>query len=84
MSIKTNDSHQTSNFWFGFSLGALFIIIGTMIFGTKKGRETLKKFLEISENFEENISKILEKTNSQEETKKNTVNLFAILKKLKN
>ncbi|MBI2641148.1 hypothetical protein HYW87_00955 [Candidatus Roizmanbacteria bacterium] len=48
-------SHPPSNFWFGFALGALAIGGMTFLLGTVKGRKTLQRLLEVSENLEENI-----------------------------
>ncbi len=62
--MEKQNSHKVSNFWFGFSLGGLTIGLAAFLFGTKKGRETLKKFLELSENLEENaleLEKYLER-----------------------
>lgn len=44
-----------SNFWLGFSLGAITLGIAGYLLGTKNGRTLLKKLLELSENLEENI-----------------------------
>jgi len=51
---------KVSNLWFGFVLGTLFTTFFLYLFGTKKGREVLKKFLEYSENLEEKLPDILE------------------------
>ena len=56
-----NPSHdKTSNLWLGFALGAAITTTIAILFGTKKGRETLKKLLELSENLEENLQAIVD------------------------
>jgi len=54
-----HENHKGNTFWFGFSIGAAAIGIAGLLFGTKKGRETLGKLLEISENLEENLVDLL-------------------------
>ncbi|MBI2051145.1 hypothetical protein HYT33_00045 [Candidatus Roizmanbacteria bacterium] len=56
--MKTHD-HQSS-FWFSFALGATLGGLGVFFFGTKRGRETLKKLIELSEGLEDNIFEIFE------------------------
>ena len=56
---KQNNS-KTTNFWFGFSIGGALIGGAIVMFGTKKGRETLRKMLDLTDNIEENIE-LLEK-----------------------
>ena len=51
-------NEKISNFWFGFSLGTFFTSFFIFLFGTRKGREIIKKFLEFSENFEESLLNI--------------------------
>ncbi len=90
--MEKQNSHKVSNFWFGFSLGGLTIGLAAFLFGTKKGRETLKKFLELSENMEENaieLEKYLErviaenKDNIADELKKIPQHLEADLSNFK-
>ena len=50
---KQNNTHPT-NFWFGFAIGTLGAAIAAYLMGTKKGRQNLRKFIELSENIEEN------------------------------
>ncbi len=47
------DDHKRSSFWFGFALGASTAGSAIFFLGTKKGRATLKKVLELSEGLEE-------------------------------
>jgi hypothetical protein len=49
------NQNKLSTFWLGFILGAIATGAGAYFFGTKKGREMLKKILELSENLEENL-----------------------------
>jgi hypothetical protein len=86
-------NHRISNFWFGFGLGTIFTIFFMFLFGTKKGRKTLKNFLEFSENIEENLFELLTdlKINLKEnaEENKNNIptttknNLFKIIDQIK-
>jgi len=67
---------RVSNFWFGFGLGIIFTIFSVFLFGTKKGRKSLKNFLDFSENIEENLFQMLEELKntpptSSSENKKN-------------
>lgn len=59
MSRKANkqfvDEHKKTNFWFGFALGATTASTALVLLGTKKGRETLKRALELSEGLEETL-----------------------------
>ena len=59
MSHKANtqfvDQHKKTNFWFGFALGATTASTALVLLGTKKGRQTLKKALELSEGLEETL-----------------------------
>ncbi len=47
--------HKISNLWLGFAFGAITTSVVAFLLGTKKGREILKKLLELTENLEENI-----------------------------
>lgn len=51
--------HNPSNFWFGFSLGAVMGVTGIYLFGTKQGRKNLHKAIELTENLEETIEKAM-------------------------
>jgi hypothetical protein len=46
--------------WIGFGLGASLTLLVSFFLGTKKGREMLKKILEVSENLEEDVLKMAE------------------------
>lgn len=55
----TNAKNNSENFWSGYALGILsggFIMYG---FGTKKGREAIKKMMEHTDTLEHNIEDIL-------------------------
>ena len=51
---------SASTFWFGFALGTSVAVGAAFLLGTKKGRQTLQKVLDMSENLEENIMSIME------------------------
>ena len=55
-----NQNHKLSSFWFGFLLGGLLTGGAAFLFGTKEGRKTLKKLLELSEDLEENLASLVE------------------------
>ena len=74
---KTKESN-TSNFWFGFILGGGMAILFAGLFGTKQGRIFLKKALELSENWEENVISLLKQM--EREYKKEEDNIFEKLK----
>lgn len=63
---KKNNIHL-SNFWFGFVLGGAVILGLGYFFGTKKGREWLKKTLDFFDNFEENLELILKEIEGKED-----------------
>lgn len=50
--MKSPNNHPT-NFWFGFAVGTVSTVIAAYFLGTKKGREHLKKIMDLSENIEE-------------------------------
>lgn len=52
--MKSQSNHPT-NFWFGFALGTTSVALLAYLLGTKKGRQSFKKLIELSENME-NIS----------------------------
>lgn len=47
------DDHKRSSFWFGFALGVSTASSAIFFLGTKKGRETLKRVLELSEGLDD-------------------------------
>lgn len=54
------DQHKASNLWLGFAFGAIGASVLAFFLGTKKGRQTLKKILELTENLEENVLSVVE------------------------
>ncbi len=80
------DPHKTSNLWLGFMFGAAVTTALGFFLGTKKGRQTLKQLLEISENLEENIlilGEELEEMVGQTDHKKDKPSLGNLLDKMK-
>lgn len=51
--------HNPSNFWFGFSLGALIGAASIYFFGTKNGRANMKKALDLTEDLEQTVESVL-------------------------
>lgn len=58
--MKNQVNHSPSNFWFGFSLGAITAIGASYLLGTNRGRETLRKIILMSERFPEKMPEIIE------------------------
>ncbi len=54
------NKHEITNFWSGFALGAGALTLISFLLGTKKGREFLKKALDVSENLDEHLKELLE------------------------
>ncbi|MBI4226569.1 YtxH domain-containing protein [Candidatus Roizmanbacteria bacterium] len=85
------NDNKSSNLWLGFAFGAIAATAVAFLLGTKKGRQTLKKLLELSENLEENaltIAEEIEETildNAQKlpEAKQNKPILGTLLDKMK-
>jgi gas vesicle protein len=55
-----DQNKSPSNFWFGFSLGMIAAVAATYLIGTKKGRELLKKIVDLSEHFPEKLPELVE------------------------
>jgi len=89
--MASQNDHKSSNFWFGFSLGVAGCGAFLYLFGTEKGRKTLQKLLDLTENLEETINLISEeltgKTIFPEEkkttNKKNSSTITSIISKIK-
>ena len=58
--IQSLNHNKSTNLWLGFAFGAISATVLAFLLGTKKGRLTLKKLLEFSENLEENTLVIAE------------------------
>lgn len=57
---KNNLHHSSSsNIWFSFVVGAVLGSSGLYLFGTKKGRQFLKKMLDVLEDLELNAEDVL-------------------------
>ena len=65
------DEHKKSSFWFGFALGTTSAASAIFFLGTKKGRATLKRALELSEGLEESLFENLQDVGAEilDETK---------------
>ncbi len=59
LNVPSDDDHKRSGFWFGFALGTATASSAIFFLGTKKGRETLKRVLEVSEGLEETVFETL-------------------------
>lgn len=70
MPKRTEPSNHTpqSSFWFGFALGSITLAAGAFLFGTKQGRKTLQKMLELSENLEDNVVSLVQEVGETIET----------------
>jgi len=83
------NEHRVSNFWVGFSLGIAGATGLVYLFGTKMGRNSVKKVLRFSENLEENLEHFIEgvdKRNPKKDSKKGAFrldNIEGILSKIK-
>ena len=51
--LYVHEDHKRSSFWFGFALGVSTASSAIFFLGTKKGRETLKRVLELSEGLDD-------------------------------
>lgn len=71
--MEKKNNYQLSNFWFGFVLGGISVLGLGYFFGTKKGRQMLKKALDFFENFEENLASLIKEIerNEKNPTEKN-------------
>ena len=55
----TNQKNDSQNFWSGYALGMLSGSVLMYAFGTKGGRETVKKVLDHTDTLEHSIEDIL-------------------------
>lgn len=67
--MENQNKHHVSNFWSGFALGVGTATLAAFLFGTKKGRKTLKQMLELSESLEENLLEIVEEVGQELQVK---------------
>lgn len=91
--MTNSTAEHKTNFWFGYALGILTGGGAAFFIGTKKGRIFLKKLVELSENFDGDISALTQqlfenlKDNAQSITQetnvKNNSNLGSLLQKIK-
>lgn len=68
--MTKNNDYRLTNFWVGFAAGAACVTGAIVLFGTKKGREAMKKALRFSENIEENMEKLIDRADKQQGKKK--------------
>lgn len=78
--MQSQNDHKLSSFWFGLLLGGAVTGSAAFFLGTKQGRKTLKKILELSENMEGTLETFFEEYG--EEIKEKGVELFEDLQKL--
>ena len=76
--MTSQNEQKLSNFWIGFSLGVCTLMGGGYLFGTKRGREYVKKMLRFSENIEANLEKMIEKVDKQTSKKDSKSGLSAL------
>lgn len=77
--MENQNSHKLSSFWFGLLLGGALTGSAAFFLGTKQGRKTLKKMLELSENMESTLEAFFEEYG--DEIKERGIELFEDLKK---
>ena len=76
--MRNQSEHKVSNFWVGFTVGICTLVVGGYLFGTRKGRESVKKALRFSENIEANLEKLIEKIDKNS-SKKEGKNKMSVL-----
>lgn len=54
----TNQKSKSDNFWSGYSMGMIAGAVATYAFGTKRGRDFLKKALDQTDNLEHDIEDV--------------------------
>ncbi|MCL5091419.1 MAG: hypothetical protein M1342_01155 [Patescibacteria group bacterium] len=67
--MKNQTNHQSSNFWFGFAVGSLCAAGAGYFLGTKSGRATTQKMLDLFDNWEDTLQHLLEHHQSQPQDK---------------
>lgn len=77
--MESQNNHKLSSFWFGVLLGGAITGSAAFFLGTKQGRKTLKKILDLSENMEETLETFFEEYG--EEIKEKGIEIFEDLKK---
>lgn len=87
--IKVNQNRESvGNFWFGFLLGAGLSGVVLFLLGTTRGRVLLKQIIQIAEDLETSLDKLikdLEKNEIKEEKQSysNSQSLTSVLQKIK-
>ena len=74
--MTKQSEHRLTNFWIGFSCGIAGAVGMAYLFGTKSGRDTVKKMLLFSENLEENLVRLIERVDKQKPKKEGKNNPF--------
>ena len=89
--MAEQNNYQPSAFWFGFSLGTIATGLSLYFLGTKKGREKLKKIMDLTENLEENalvlfqeLEEHIESANEPGDTSEKGSTLMSVLSRMKN
>ncbi len=82
--MKNNTSKESTNFWFGFSMGIATLSLLFYFFGTKEGRKLLKRIIELTEKGEltKELNKILEKDTNLKKDKKGSSTLTTVIKEI--
>jgi len=78
--MENQNEHKLSSFWFGFLLGGAVTGSAAFFLGTKQGRKTLKRLLEMSEDMEGTIQDFFEEYG--EEIREKGAELLEEVKKL--
>lgn len=84
MTNNDGELRQTNNFLAHFLMGAVFGASALFFLGTTKGRQILRKSLEVSEDLEKSIEKIIKESAGKIEEDEEKDNRFIqILEKIK-
>ena len=78
--MESQNQHKLSSFWFGFLLGGAITGSTAFFLGTKQGRKTLKKLLEMTEDMEGTLQTFFEEYGN--EIREKGAELFDEVKKI--
>lgn len=77
--MESQNSHKLSSFWFGLLLGGAVTGSAAFFLGTKQGRKTLKKLLELTEDMEGTLETFFEEYG--DEIKEKSIEFLEDIKK---